>query len=143
MLTLSDINHLTNSHDGDIYSDLYKDVYGSRPRGSTFESVEAFDEDFQFLSRQNDRQIARQKSEQDARWGDFLCRIETVKQLIIGCDVERAIKFIAESEGVSEDDIKFYGWSVLEFELNLKYGSIKQFLESEAQNESFLEEIAG
>ena len=32
MLTLADINTVTNSKDGDIYSDLYKDVYGSRTR---------------------------------------------------------------------------------------------------------------
>ena len=49
MLTLSDINKVTNSHDGDLYSDLYKDVYGSRPRGHTFASLKQFDADFEFL----------------------------------------------------------------------------------------------
>ena len=38
MLTLRDINAATNSRDGDIYSDLYKDVYGSRPRHAEFAS---------------------------------------------------------------------------------------------------------
>ena len=31
MLTLRDIDTLTKSHDGSIYSDLYKEVYGCRP----------------------------------------------------------------------------------------------------------------
>ena len=51
MLTLSDINLLTDSHDGDIYSDLYKDVYGCRPRYAQFVSVEEFDQDYEFLCK--------------------------------------------------------------------------------------------
>lgn len=128
MLTLSDINRLTNSHDGDIYSDLYKDVYGSRPRGATFESVEEFDKDFKFLSKQLDEELNRERKEQESRWNDFLNRIEAVKQLVVDCDTERAIRIIAESEDVTEDELRFYGWEVLEFNLGLKYGSIKNFL---------------
>lgn len=128
MLTLSDINRLTNSHDGDIYSDLYKDVYGIRPRGATFESIEAFDKDMAFLVKQLDEEIKRDKMQKEARWGDFLCRIDTVKQLVVGCTTTRAVELIAEGEDVTKEELSFYGWEKLEFELGLKYGSIKKFL---------------
>lgn len=130
MLTLSDINRLTNSHDGDIYSDLYKDVYGSRPRYAQFESLEEFDDDFKFLSKRLDVVIQQDRLEKEARWGDFLCRIETVKQLVSNCTTRRAVELIAEGEDISADELKFYGWEVLEFNLGLKYDSIKLFLEA-------------
>ena len=63
MLTLSDINELTNSKDGDIYSDLHKDVYGSRPRYAQFESIEEFDKDFEFLVNRLNEQNAQEKIE--------------------------------------------------------------------------------
>lgn len=132
MLTLSDINSITNSHDGDIYSDLYKDVYGSRPRGVSFESVEEFDKDFTRLSKQLDEELARERREKEARWGDFLCRIETVKQLVSNADTRRAVEIIAEGEGVTKEELGFYGWEVLEFNLGINYGSIKQFLNEAA-----------
>ena len=51
------VDTLTKSRDGSIYSDLYKDVYGSRPRGATFASVEEFDNDFTRLSKRLDEQL--------------------------------------------------------------------------------------
>lgn len=50
MLTLADIDALfPNTHDGSIYSDLYKEVYGSRPRGHMFVDVQDFDNEYQRL----------------------------------------------------------------------------------------------
>ena len=60
MLTLSDINTLTNSKDGDIYSDLYKDVYGSRPRYAQFRDLEEFQDDYDFLCNKLDEQLEQQ-----------------------------------------------------------------------------------
>ena len=78
MLTLSDINTLTNSHDGDIYSDLYKDVYGSRPRYARFESVQDFDQDFNRLSKMLDKQLAEEKVQQARNFEDFVCRVDGI-----------------------------------------------------------------
>lgn len=142
MLTLSDINTLTNSHDGDIYSDLYKDVYGCRPRGTTFESIEEFDKDFDFLAKCLDRMLDEEKLEKQMRWGDFLCRIETIKQLVSNADTRRAVEIIADAEGIDKEEMSFYGWESLEWKLGLQFGSIKPFLASEAQNAAFLEEVA-
>lgn len=128
MLTLSDINRLTNSHDGDIYSDLYKDVYGCRPRGTTFESIEEFDKDFDFLAKCLDRMLEEEKAEKQIRWGDFLCRIETIKQLVSNADTRRAVEIIADAEGIDKEEMSFYGWESLEWKLGLQFGSIKPFL---------------
>ena len=132
MLTLSDINSLTNSHDGDIYSDLYKDVYGSRPRGAAFESIEAFDADFKRLVDRLNEQNAQEKIEKEARWGDFLCRINTIKQLVSNADTVRAVEIIAEAEGIDAEERSFYGWESLEWKLGIEFGSIKPFLEEAA-----------
>ena len=128
MLTLSDINRLTNSHDGDIYSDLYKDVYGSRPRYAQFESVEDFDKDFNRLSKQLDEVLKRDRLEKEMRWCDFLCRIDTIKQLVSNADTRRAVEIIAEAEGIDKEEMSFYGWESLEWKLGINYGSIKPYL---------------
>lgn len=124
MLTLSDINTLTNSHDGDIYSDLFKDVYGSRPRYAKFESLEEFDEDFQFLiGRLNDLN-GEQKIRQAANLEKFCDRVMETMELC-NCDQRRAVEIIADAEGELED-YRCYGPERLEWVFDLKYGSIKQ-----------------
>lgn len=128
MLTLSDINALTNSHDGDIYSDLYKDVYGCRPRYAQFVSVEEFDEDFKFLSKKLDEQIEIDRINQARNFEDFVCRVDGIQQMVQGCDRERAVRIIADAEGISEDEFNFYGLECLEYKFDLKYGSIAKWL---------------
>ncbi len=127
MLTLSDINATTNSHDGDIYSDLYKDVYGFRPRYARFESVEEFDERFKVLAAELSMQLDEDRVRQSANLDEFFNRVlETMK--LCNCDQYRAIEIIADAEGELED-YKFYGYERLEWHFDLKYGSIKQALE--------------
>lgn len=128
MLTLSDINTLTNSHDGDIYSDLYKDVYGSRPRYAQFESIEKFDEDFEFLVNRLNEQNAQEAIEQARNFDDFACRVDGIMQMVQGCTRERAIEIIADAEGISKDEFSFYGLEALEYKFNLKYGSIAKWV---------------
>lgn len=128
MLTLMDINAATNSKDGDIYSDLYKDVYGSRPRYARFESVRDFDQDFNRLSKMLDEQLADQKVQQARNFENFVCRVDGIMQMVHGCDRERAIKIICEAEGIDEEEFNFYGLESLEYKFDLKYGSIAKWL---------------
>ncbi len=129
MLTLSDINNLTNSHDGDIYSDLYKDVYGTRPRYAKFVSVEEFDKDMEYLSKKLSQQLDQDRLDKEAHWVDFLSRIEATKQLVSNIDTTRAVEIIADSEEVSAEELSFYGWEILEWKLGLQFDSIKPYLE--------------
>lgn len=127
MLTLSDINKLTNSHDGDIYSDLYKDVYGSRPRYAQFESIEEFDEDYEFLVNRLNEQNAQEKIEQEANMVEFQARVADT-MILCNCDRERAIMIIADAEGIDEDEFNFYGLESLEYKFGLEFGSLKRWI---------------
>ena len=127
MLNLSDVNRLTNSYDGDIYSDLYKDVYGCRPRGAQFESLEDFDKDFDFLAKCLDRMIDEEKIEQQKNIEAFEARVAAVQEIVVGADREAAINIIIQGEDL-EDDFAFYGYECLEYRLKLPYGYIKENL---------------
>ena len=128
MLTLADINRETNSKDGDIYSDLYKDVYGSRPRYAQFESVNEFDADFRRLVNRLNDQNKREAFQKARNFDDFVCRVDGIMQMVQGCTRERAVEIIAEAEGISKDEFSFYGLESLEYTFNLKYGSIAKWL---------------
>jgi hypothetical protein len=133
MITLRDINALTNSKDGCIFSDLYKDVYGSRPGADyRFESIDAFDADMVYLSDKLDRQIAKQAIEQQNNFYEFVCQVDDMQKVMNNCTRERAIEHIAFGEGISKKEFDFYGLEILENELNLKYGSIAKWLSETA-----------
>lgn len=127
MLTLSDINTATNSKDGDIYSDLYKDVYGSRPRYAQFVSIEEFDADFEALVNMLNRKDAEETVRQSTNLDKFFDRVQDTMKLC-NCDQYRAIEIIADAEGELED-MQFYGYERLEWVFDLKFGSIKEALE--------------
>ena len=127
MLTLSDINAVTKSHDGDIYSDLYKDVYGSRPRYAQFESIEEFDKDFEFLVNRLNEQNAQEKIEQEANMVEFQARVADT-MILCNCDRERAIMIIADAEGIDEEEFNFYGLESLEYKFGLEFGSLKRWI---------------
>ena len=124
MLTLSDINTNTNSRDGDIFSDLHKDVYGFRPRGVTFDSLEDFDAEFERLVVRLNEQEDEDTIRQAANMEKFAQRVMETMELC-NCDQRRAVEIIADAEGELED-YKFYGPERLEYSFDLKYGSIKQ-----------------
>jgi Holliday junction resolvasome RuvABC ATP-dependent DNA helicase subunit len=128
MLTLRDINAATNSRDGDLYSDLHKDVYGFRPRDVTFASTEEFDADFDRLAKKLEKQIEEEAAVQAANFLKFTARVAATMYLVENATRERAIEIIAEAEGIRKDQFDFYGLEILENELNLKYGSIIKWL---------------
>jgi hypothetical protein len=133
MLTLSDINALTASHDGDIFSDLHKDVYGYRPRGVIFDSIEDFDATYERLVHKLEMQLAVEKHEKAIRWSEFLDRIDTIKQLVANTDTLRACEILCDAEGIDAEERSFYGWESLEWKLGLQFGSIKPYLMENAQ----------
>ena len=134
MLTLRDIDAATGSKDASIYSDLYKEVYGCRPYNPTFESVEAFDADFEYLSLKLDKQIVYERDQQLKAFAKFAERVAETQIVLTQaygepCERETAILQIAREEGIRDSELDFYGNEILENELNLKYGSIDKWLE--------------
>lgn len=128
MLTLSDINTVTNSKDGDIFSDLFKDVCGFRPRGTLaqFDSLEAFDAEYKRLVQELSRQIDEDQIRQKSNFEAFEERVRQTVELC-NCTPTRAVEIIADAEGELEN-FKWYGNERLEWLFDLKYGSIKEFL---------------
>jgi hypothetical protein len=124
MLTLRDINELTKSHDGDIYSDLHKDVYGFRPRHAMFESMEEFDADFERLVERLNEQQDEEAKQQVINRERFEQRVKDTMALVQGADRARAIEIIADADGELED-MKFYGYERLEWCYDLGFGYIK------------------
>lgn len=126
MLTLSQINEVTNSKDGDIYSDLYKDVFGSRPRGHVFSSTEEFDAEFERLVNLLSEKIDEDAIRQSANLEAFKIRVaETM--LLCNCDKIRAVEIIADAEDEA-DAYKWYGAERLEWCFDLKFGALKEWL---------------
>lgn len=126
MFTLAEINVATDSRDGDIYSDLHKDVYGFRPRGATFVSLEEFDADFERLAKRLGEQIDEDAIRQSANLEKFKERVaETM--LLCNCDKVRAVEIIADAED-EVDAYKFYGAERLEWCFDLKFGALKQWM---------------
>lgn len=129
MLTLSDIDTATNSRDGSVFSDLFKDVYGYRPYGNQaqFNSIKEFDAEFDRLSVKLSELLDEERVQELHNFSEFVARVEDTMKLVVGIDRVRAIEIIADAEGEVEN-IKFYGYERLEYHFDLKYGSIKQWL---------------
>jgi hypothetical protein len=128
MLTLRDIDAATGSKDACLYSDLHKDVYGFRPTYARFESVEAFDAEFKYLSDKLDKQIEQEAIEQQNNFYEFECCVDDMQKVMNGCTRERAIEHIAFGEGIRKEEFDHYGLEILEHKLNLKFGSIAKWL---------------
>jgi hypothetical protein len=131
MLTLSEISNITGSYDPNIYSDLYKDVYGCRPGNVSFASVEAFDKDFKFLCKELELKLDEDAVRQAANFVEFQAHVLDV-QKTVNCDRERAIQIIANAEGMSDEDFEFYGLGMLEYKFDIKYGSIIKWVSEES-----------
>lgn len=126
MLTLADIDAMfPDSHSGSVYSDLYKDVYGSRPRGCIFASIEEFHQDFEFLVQQLKEEEDREAERQARAVERLEQRIVDTMALVQGADKLRALEIIAEAEGIDAEERRFYDWESLEWTLGLKYGYIR------------------
>ena len=129
MLTLSDINTATNSKDGSVFSDLHKDVYGFRPRGIEFVTIDEFDAEFERLVVRLNEQQDEDAVRQSANLERFFDRVLETMELC-NCERDRAIEIIADAEG-ELDFFKHYGYERLEWVFDLKFGSIKLALEGD------------
>lgn len=84
--------------DYDMYSDLYKEVYGFRPRNGCIPTKE----DFEFLNRELERVQKEQSEKEDKSIKAFESDIKST-MANIGCDRETAIYKIIESIDYNDD----------------------------------------
>ena len=132
MLTLSDINAATNSRDGSVFSDLFKDVYGYRPRGNLaqFNSIKEFDAEFDRLSVKLSEQLDEKRVRELHNFSKFVATIEEILTSKASSDMsyEDAVLHLVVQLNLVED-VCLYGYEVIEHQLNIPYGSIDKFLE--------------
>lgn len=115
---------MTYTFDATIISDLHKDAYGYRPRewfwadwnkSNDAQKQEIWD----VLLRALDDEIEREKQEQAAAVADLEASIQ--RNLELGAaDRETAIRWIIESLGLDEYDLR-YGGSYICFRMGLPY----------------------
>lgn len=132
MLTLSDINTATNSRDGSVFSDLFKDVYGYRPRGNLaqFNSIKEFDAEFDRLSVKLSEQLDEKRVQELHNFSKFVATIEEILTSKASSDMsyeDAVLHLVVQLNRV--EDVCFYGYEVIEHQLNIPYGSIDKFLE--------------
>jgi len=120
------------THDGSVFSDLHKDVYGFRPRGITFESMDEFEAEFERLVARLGEKQDEDEIRQAANWKRFNDQIESVQALVANCSVYHAVEIIADADG-ELDEFKFYGAERLEYTYDLRYGILKAFLKEHAE----------
>ena len=127
MLTLADIDALyPHTHDGSVFSDLHKEAYGYRPRGSQceFRDIEHFEEVWQDTQKVQER-VMEEEAEQQARCkADFITRIEALQAEHPEWSVAKCAYEHALSADIRPEDLEFYGWETVEYHFNLPYGSL-------------------
>ena len=108
-----------------LYSDLYKDVYGSRPRNVFFASQAELDADVDFLCKQLDSQLDEEKIIQAANAVKFETRLAEIQALVQDSTRENAFRLLLQAEELDRD-FDWYDVGVIEHHFNLRYGSLKQ-----------------
>lgn len=114
-----------------LYSDLYKDVYGVRPRNVFFASQAELDADVAFLHRRLDEQINEEKIAQKAAAVDFEARLSEIQRLVVGTSREDAFRIFLQANEL-EEDYNWYGTEIVEWKFNLPYGSLREEFQRKA-----------
>lgn len=108
------------------YSDLYKDVYGFRPRGSAiWDNYEALGQEIEYLYGELERVVEREKAEQVIAVAAFEQRVSETIATGAGSR-EDAIRWIAQGVGYADPDFICH-------EYGLPYGYLgKEYLYKES-----------
>lgn len=114
-----------------LYSDLYKDVYGSRPRNVFFASQAELDADVDFLCKKLDAQIEEQNLAQANNMVAFEARLAGIQSIVANTSREDAFRILLQSEGL-DSDFDWYGTEVVEHNFNLPYGSLREEFKRQA-----------
>lgn len=88
----------------DCYSDLYKDVFGSRPRNwNAWRSVEAFDADYANLVRMLSDSINDQKQAEESAYANWIADVHATARKV-RAKVGDVIRWQFDAEGLKVRD---------------------------------------
>jgi phage baseplate assembly protein W len=104
----------------EAYSDMFKDVYGFRPRGQDFGwTLEQYEEEFEYLDRALELRLKEEAEEQNVAVAAFEARVDEVIKLGAG-DRETALRWIMDGSEAGGD------WEYFCFLTSLPYGYFKK-----------------
>ena len=116
---------MTFSFCDDSYSDLYKDVYGFRPRDTGWKSLtdEEKQKEWDHLLQRLDQVIEDEKKKQNSALASFE---EQIKDIMVSGKTRReAVMMIAETvTGGYLDDVEY-----ADLRLNVPYGTVRKELQ--------------
>lgn len=133
MITLCEIDEMfPGEFMGSVYSDLHKDAYGCRPRGSLceFKSIEDFDAAWACAQAALESEMDREAQAAVEAKKAFDKRVYDVMEVMPTATRRDAIRLVLEAVGISRCDISAYGYDYADYEFGLKYGTIKQMMEA-------------
>lgn len=107
----------------ELFSDLFKDVNGFRPRGHWFYDANTTDEERQaewdYLCERLSRQIKEENEAKEKAWADLEARVADL--MAHGAEDEQtALRWIVESLNPSESDL-WYGGEWVCYELGIGF----------------------
>lgn len=107
----------------------HKYAFGTKGRHYNFDkmTIEELKAEAEYISEAVSRAIETEKQAQEVTVDMFKFRIQEIKDMMIGYDNEQALRILIAAEDMVED-VKFYGYESLEYEMNLPYGYIEKFL---------------
>lgn len=126
MITLSDIDNMfPQTRDGSVYSDLYKDLYGTRPRNLAFKDIQDFQESWNALSRQLEDQLEEERVSSMAARDQFDHSLNLLRQYFPQATQLDIMRYLADANGCYDDGV--YDWEYLDYKLNLATGTCEEF----------------
>lgn len=105
-----------------------KDVFGYRPSGLKEMTMEQLQKEAESLSKSAEEHFQEEARIEQVMLDRFKERVAETRDLITGSSLEDAIRIIADAEGIDQDELRFYGYESLEYNLHLKFGTIKKML---------------
>ena len=104
----------------ETYSDMFKDVYGFRPRGRDFGwTLEQYEEEFEYLERALELRLKEEAEEQSVAIAAFEARVSELVE--VGArDRETALRWIMDGSEAGGD------WEYFCFQTGLPYGYFKK-----------------
>lgn len=118
-----EISDAVTDQEFSLYSDLYKDVYGCRPRNVYFPSYEVYLERYHLLVKELEMVMEQEKELEQSNIVIFEQMVDNTMALV-GCDRARAIVIIAQSENISAEELEVYKYGSLEYSYGLPFGYI-------------------
>lgn len=117
-----------SKNDAAIYSDVYKDTFGCRPRGSfEFASEEAFNAEMDNLSGMVGAQIEEDRAYAKKALADLFAQLD--KMVADFCiDKGTALRWVLQAES-DEDEIEFYGLDGFCYERGIEFSEAPRLRE--------------